>query len=398
MPNSIDARQSLTVINVLFPTSGLTYTKTPDISVSLVQRDCMHDVAIIKLPQGKVSSATLQFAYGVPVSFAWSSYSGRGTFVGYVHSAVPWVNSGGSGYDITAVGASMPLKAVNQRVWTNTTASQVARLIASEHHLAFDVEEHSRVFPQITQDGISDWSVLRTLADRVGYSLRMEGVTLQFVSRGTLARYYRSLAPATRTSLTDYSTIPSGRDIISFQPVLGEHQPESGDVRAFHTVKGIDPVTGVPFSATASGPSNPGRAGSSPIQRVYSTETARSHVEAQHIAQAAADKNRYPIRAKATMYGNPELAPGRVLFIDSPQYKMAGYWTVLSADHTIKNGVAYTMDVELGTEAMNQERMAPSVSRRPILPTDGLLKTPYAEARLLKSASSIDAVARWVAV
>lgn len=392
MPKDVTAVQALTTVNLSFPYSGLTIPPSPDLSVDLIQRYNMHDVAVVDAPNLVVPSIRQQLAYGSPVAFSWSSFNGSAAFVGYVHSAEPYVATNGNGTRITLVSAGMPLKRPTQKMWTNVSASDVAAALAAQYGLQADIEPHPRVFPQIPQMGISDWELLRDLASRVGYSLRVEGVTLQFMSRARLARYYRSLAPKLSLTPADNYQVTDLRDVLEFRPVISTHQTEDCAVLANHIVGAIDAGTNSVVSARVAGTSTPSRGQATPVfDRFHTVEVARNSNEAQWIAQAQAENNRYPNTATARLFGNPMLAPNRAVNISGLPEGLDGYWTVLEAHHQISAGKSYEMDIVLGTEGYGAENFLPNSAQNNLtsMPEPGLLKVPYAAARIVEGQRSV---------
>lgn len=359
-----------------------------------MQQANMHDVAEITLPLQRFTDIRTRIAYGSAASFSWSCPFGNATFYGYVHTVKPYLTEKSSGTRLVLVSAGFPLKQISQRVWTQTTASNVARLLATQYGLAYDVEEHPRVFPQIAQTTQSDWMLLRSLAERIGYSLRVEGVTLQFMSKATLERYYRALAPTAQISATDSSTPINRRDVLSFTPLVSEHQQESDHALANRHVLSID-SSGSPFAAVSSAPSNPGRGVATALYDQFLHETSRTPQEAQQISNDASERARYTIQATAEMYGYPDIAPNRSIYFTGLDNDLSGYWTVLAVQHNIQAGNAYRMHLTLGTEGLGEETMRPTNTGTSI-PSAGLLKTPYATATLVDTGQVAGVAARWL--
>lgn len=392
MPRDVAALQALTSVSLSFPYSGLTIPPTPTLTVELIQRYNMHDVAVVDAPNLRVTSLRRQLSYGSPVTFTWTSFNGTETFTGYVHSAEPYVTQSTNGTRLTLVSAGMPLKRPAQKIWTGVSASDVAAALAARYGLQADIEPHPRIFPQIPQMGISDWELLGGLAQRVGYSLRVEGITLQFVSRARLARYYRPLAPKLSLSPTDNFDVTALRDVLEFRPTISDHQTESRAVLANHVVSALDSVTRSVVSTVVSGTTTPGRDQTVPAyDRFHTVESARNSNETQWIAQAQAENNRYPNTATAVMFGNPLLAPNRVVNISGLPDSLDGFWTVLEANHHIAAGKSYVMDVVLGTEGFGSENFLPNSAQNNLtsMPEPGLLKVPYAAARIVEGQQSV---------
>lgn len=389
----MNARQRMTTLEVSFPQTGVDLSITPKSTVDLLQVQDSHDIATITLPFQRFDGVRTKLGYGSACTFTWTTPTGRQTFVGHIHTVKPWVTEDGNGTQIIAVSAGFPLKRRQQRIWTQVTATDVARSLAMEHRLNVDIEPHPRVFPQIAQSDQSDWALLRGLAQRIGYSLRVEGVTLQFTSKRTLERYYRPMALEVTVAPTDDSIEPGLRDVLTFVPALGEHQPERAESLARRRLATLD-RSGHVIAALSTSVTDPGRKPLVPLYDQFVNEVARSVEESNQIVTDASERARYPVRASAMIYGNPLIAPNRILLIQGQTNDVSGYWTVLRAEHHIIPGTGYTMDLELGSEGLGEELMTPVVTRTSG-PVTGLLKTPYPSAVLVKDESG-GANARWI--
>lgn len=371
-------------LKVALPNSGVTVNSTSGVKATLVQRFLHHDVAVVRIPNLRLDSTSKSLAYGTPFQMEYASPTHKATMLGYVHNAQPWTGPNSSGTTITAVGASMPLKTSNRRLFTQMTATDIAHKIAVENRLAFDGEAHPRVFHQVAQSGESDWQFLVALAKRVGYSVRVEGVTLQFISRKTLSRYYRSIAPVVTASRSDNLQQKGLRDVLSFNPMLSEHAQEGSEYLARHVVEGLDHA-GNFTTAQVDGVPTPGRAQGDPaFTRFHSVEIAATQAEARYIAEAQAENNRYPIKAEATFIGNPLLAPNRCVYIKGLNDGLSGYWTLTEVVHVIEPGSSYRTEAILGTEGLGVETFSPGVptSTQTVMPVGSGLNMPYANARL----------------
>jgi hypothetical protein len=395
VPRSANARQQMTSVAVSLPYSGVNVSVTPGVTITLYQEPNSHDVANINLPIQRFNGIRNKLGYGTPITFTWTCPSGSQTFVGHIHHVVPYVTETVNGTTIVAVSAGFPLKRRQQKIWTQVTAPDVARSLAIEHNMAFDVEAHPRLFPQIAQSDQSDWALLRGLAERIGYSLRVEGVTLQFVSKATLERYYRPMAMKITVLSTDNALEIGLRDAITFTPQIGEQQPENPDSLARRRLAALD-TSGHLIAAVSNSMKTPGRQPQTPLYDMYMNEVARSMQESVQIVADASERARYPTKATARLYGDPHIAPNRSILLEQADNDLAGFWTVLCCTHNIVPGSGYTMDVILGTEGLGAETIAPTQTGT-LQPATGLLNTPYPNAVLVQDTSA-DAKARWIPV
>lgn len=383
MTSNLNRSSTVSTVDIEFPLSGLNVRSiAPKVIAEISQKSNTHDVAEVTLPNLTLDNGARFLGYGAPAILSWSSVDGRTNMVGYVHHSEPYTSKTGRGTKITMLSAGMPLKERRQRVFSNSTASQVAKQIASDHGLRADIEPHPRLFHQITQSGESDWELLCSLAKRIGYSVRVEGVTLQFVSRETLARYYRPLSPELTTSRVDDLQTPGLRGVLSFAPLVSEHQQTQDESLASHTMSVVN-TDGRVVTISDTGLAAPGRSQGDPaFTSFHSVEAARTLTEARQIVEGAAESNRYPVRAHVILWGNPLLAPNRVVYLSGLNDGLSGYWTILETRHMAQNGPGYQMEAIIGTESLGNEQFSLAANGKTVLPPAGLLSMPYPSARL----------------
>jgi phage protein D len=400
-----DYRGLQSVLRVAFPFSNVDGAQVGrSASIQIHQKFNTHDVALLTLPYFIMPSGSSRLAYGAPISVSYSAPSAVGVLNGYVHDYRPITGTKGKGTQVQIISTGLVLKTRRSRVFSNLTASNIVKRIADENGLRSDIEPHPRIFHQVAQAGCSDWELLVDLARRIGYSVRVEGVTLQFVSRATLARHYRAMAPTLTVNRDDFTRPLGLRDVLAFTPSVSDHQQTMTESLAQHVVTGMD-LAGRPFEVMASKLASPGRVQGIPVQsQIHTVESAQSRVEAQQIAEGKAESNRYPVQAHAVLWGDPRVAPNRVIRLTGLGDGLSGYWTVLEAIHEVKSGPIYQMEVILGTESLGNEVLNPVPSTKTVVPTGGLLKMPYPDMRLtqgtnaVKGAVTFEGGPRWVPV
>jgi phage protein D len=379
----ISAQEYTTSVSLSLPMSGITDLRLRNTEIDLLQQENSMDVAMIRIPNAEISGIRSRVATGTPITFTWRTWRGSNTFYGYVHDHQRITRTDSSGIEITAVDAGWPLKETNQRVWVDTTATAVARALATEFGLGFDGDEHDRVFPQVTQPGTSAWSVLVGLAERIGYSVRVEKTTLLFKAKANLAAHFRSLATTLEVG-TVGSTPVDFAEVLEFKLDDGEYQPENGAFAARRVMTFVDSQGNI-VTASQDRPDNPGRSGSEPLFSHYlSDHTVRSIEDAQKLVRDTSNQHRYTSVAEARAYGIPSLAPHRVLYLDKLPAPTKGYWTILKAFHQIRIGPQYRLTLTVGSDGLGDEQMRPGAVAGDvgIVPLTKWLATPYPEPLL----------------
>ena len=123
-----------------------------------------------------------------------------------------------------------------------------------------------------------------------------------------------------------------------FQKMEGDNIP--GSELATRVVSGVDQNTGSAFTVTATGTS--GRN----LTKIQTGYVAKSVAEAQLMANAWQSLSQFYIQAKAELFGNAMLYPGKLVKLEGSSLAgdSSGYWMVGRADHLLKaSGTQYAV-------------------------------------------------------
>ncbi len=307
-----------------------------------------HDVAVLSVNTPYRNLGGMNS--GTPVSIQWSNQRGTGTFNGYVYRADPLIVAGASANTLICVGASFPLMGKGQNIWTDISASEVVRIIAAQHGLDYDVEDHPRVYNQITQAGESYWQLLNRLADETGYVLRMDGATLRFRSRKSFTQHYRPIAIRMDFAQGANPNLRLAAEVQEFKARVGAANPEFGTLHASRSGSGIDPASGEAISNSAD--VSPLRADGSPIFQDYITNrVVNSALELDLALQAEQEKNRFTKFAQMRTLGDPTLAPEKVVYVRGVDAPYNGFWTARTVVHDITTN-NYRCEVFVATDGL----------------------------------------------
>ncbi|KJK55522.1 phage late control D family protein [Saccharothrix sp. ST-888] len=231
----------------------------------------------------------------------------------------------------TMVGASMPMQSRQNRVWSDVTASYVAREIGSSFDFQTAVDTSAARFPSLMQRA-SDWEFLVDLANRVGYRLFVDGTTLWCVSRSTVM----PTADGSIPTFWQYKAPGAVSSIREFTSTVGDTDP-AGGVRSIYQTAGFNRSSGVTTAATFAMPradvrGDPVRP---VIRRQYDDRPAHDYDEAATLL--AGDTVYLWAEARAVVNGDPRLRPGCVVDLrgDGIGAQNSGLWMVRSASHRI---------------------------------------------------------------
>lgn len=379
-PEYLHTTETVPTVRVEFPLApafnGMTVT-----SVEWIQEQNKHDLMIINhlgTPPGELIP---YLPAGSPIKVTIRTSRGKNTMYGYIHKAEPMYDKLARATRITAVSAGYPLKEAGKLAMANVTADMAVKKIARKHKLFADVEKHPRKFAQLVQSGESDWEFLCRIADEVGYSLRIDGVTLRFVSRGSLSRHYRTLAPMLRYAK---NRGPYIFDVLRFTPVEGAYLTETPAIRTKRRVDYLDKFAKKVATANVSKALDAGRKGRDPQYTRFDKRTAKSFREAEYVAQARMEAGRYGIVAEAEIVGNPIIAPDVSVYLTGVPRRFAGYWTVIKAHHRILP-TEYTIEMIIGSEGDGTDQHGPKAGPGSRHKSRYRLRTPYPKPLMVKS-------------
>lgn len=347
-------------VRVSFPTSA--YQPERVHSAYIKQGVFNHEFAIINFRDWAVDISRVK--PGTPIALN----IGKKEFVGYVHDVRTSITSNTNFIEVSAIGASYVMRQASQDVFKNVTASEIAQKIAVENGFAYKIEPHPRVYPQISQAGLTDWEFLRKLAKQCGYSLNVEKTTLYFQPH--LKEFTENLSGALYMVKGEYA-IKSDKNIYEFTPIVGETLSHSLADKSAVAVTGIDPRTGQLVQVTKQKRSTPTRKKSQTelFDKYATTVVANDFEVASFEAEAADNNSQFPYRATALVFGNHKLSPTQPVYLDGLG-SYTGYWTILETEHSIEeeelNAYTYTTRLVLGTDSLGKI----NISGASVLPTN----------------------------
>lgn len=326
------------------------------LSFVLKQARYAHDVATITFRDWDVQYENIK--PGDPVKCSLIGQGPEKEFVGYIYDIKPEITPGKRTATITVIGASYRMKQAKQRVFENTTATQVVKTIAKEYGFKVEADAHPRVYPQIVQPGISDFQLLARLAQQSGFIFRVDNTTIKFKKPTT--DYNANRGNAERFDMRNAND-PKGSTLYSFNLILGESVKFSDAYKSAVQVGGVDPYT-IETSLVTNKVRNETlrKVSSTEIFDSYATDTvAPDPVTAFYEAQSADERNRFPYRSHIRAVGAPSVAPGMPVYLDGVDKLYNGYWVVLSTEHHItqtnnNNAYTYTTFAQVGTDSLSK--------------------------------------------
>lgn len=336
-------------ISVLFPSSSIQPGQVS--SYSIVMKKYEHDMITVVFKNWDTRESTVKA--GSPVAVTLTNGEVDASFYGYVHHFSRKRRADADYTEVVCIGASFVMKQASQNVYANTTASEVAKKIAKKHRFAYNISPHPRIYPQISQAGLTDWQLLSKLAKQCGYTLRADNTTLHF--KPVTEEYERDRLLAPRFFMSSMGT-PAKPTIYSFNPMVGDILAFEDAQKAAVAISGSDPRTGVPHAVTAKKTTRMrGKNQPEIFDRFNTSVVTPDYLTAQYEAEAAVELNRFPYRARAVLRGTPTVRPNMPIYLDGIGDDYDGYWVVLSVEHRMENFV-YTTEVVVGVDSLGLSR------------------------------------------
>lgn len=290
---------------------------------------------------------------GRPIEFVLD----KKKFHGYIHDIKSHQNSNKNLTEISIIGASYVMRQASQKVYKNVTADQVVKAIAKKYGFSYKAIPHPRVYPHVSQAGMTDWELMVKLAKQSGYFLRAENTTLYFQP---LLKDFEDFIYEAKSFVKADAGIKYGNILYEFRPTVGETLSHMGADKAATSIGGVDPRSGKSFKYTKQKRSAATRKISHPelFDRHDTHTVANDYKTAMYEANSADDKSRFPYTAEAEVIGMSSLRPGMPVYIDNVGQEYSGYWTILRVEHKtqeqVLNDHAYTAILTLGTDSLGQ--------------------------------------------
>lgn len=325
------------------------------LEMHLWQARYKHDFAVFTFRDWKTSYNNIR--PGTPMQFTLQGDNNKEVFNGYIHHIKPKISPGKNYVEIHFIGASYYLKQTSQKTYKNRTASEIVVEIAKRNNFSYRVEQHPRVYPQISQAGLTDMEMINKLAKQCGYSVRFKNAEIYFQPILKLYEEGRENAPILVLREADD---PAGSNLYSFDPLIGESLEHDGEYKSATAISGVDAFTGNLIQVTNQTRPKTTKRRSEPefFDRFSTATVANSYGVAKSESESADQRTKFPYRATAEALGDPGLHPDAPVFIDGVSEDYAGFWIVLEAQHKLTSTgytqFLYTTVLTLGTDSLGE--------------------------------------------
>lgn len=337
---------------------------TPPHNFRLIQKAGKQDIVEITYPD---FTPFYQKALktGVMVSIKWTNGLNTNVWYGYTYDVTPTYQSSlKKPVVIRAIGASLGLKEMGDKIWVNRTASEIVEEIAKKFKLKAQVTPNKIRFSQQSMLNHTYWEKVKELAHRIGYVVQVSGTDLHFHPLDIMIDKFSSVIPVLYHNWEEnqVNAILS-HTLDKFVPMVGD-MTEGAYSKRSKTVTGIDPLTGKSFTASHS-PADFKKtlrtSTAAPLFTESLTSTmAASPAMARELAKAQAVLSHYSIHAEGSGQGDPLMAPYRTIEINGTGDFTDGFWVIEDVEHFVTHDGRYYVDFTCMTDGTGRNKKSPT--------------------------------------
>lgn len=318
---------------------------------------------------------------GVPVHIKWSNDKVSSDFFGYVYTVSSDVNQTlNKPFTVKCLGSGMALKESGNKVWTNKTASEIVTEIANKYKLKPKVTSSSVRFNQQSLVNHTYWEKVQELARRIGYVAQVMGTELHFHPIDTMINQFMTSIPTLFFTTSDTNTYAGtlSHTLDRFRPLVGDHSDKEAYKRRVKTVSGVDPITSMPYTVSAS-PNLVGKklrtTTKDPLfNESLTTTISESYSMAKTFAEAHAQLSRLSILAEGAGQGDPRIAPYRTVEVQGTGSVTDGFWVIKKVEHSLTWDGRYSVEFVCMSDGVGANK---SSAFRPEAATMGVRNVAY---------------------
>jgi hypothetical protein len=329
------------------------YSSIASVSVDLSEN--AHDMAVLTF-SGLIPKAITDYV-GAPVYISIAtSPSQVCSFYGYVAYTAPesftrrgLINN--SPFQTTRVvcfGASYDMKAQKNRAWNGITLPVLVNTLAQEYNYSYSIPEDNFTWTRLIQTKQSDWEILTTAVDALGYDISLNGTHIHvYDSYRAISRKLPYVELKTvRGASGSPQYIPGS--IMEFEGTFGDVTPEG--TSSNYELVGVDNAGNVVTSGETDEWTQLGEKVNSRFNHELSVNT--SSIDMLKRIAKSIHKNYFPYNATATVTGTVDPQPGSVAKVDNYDSAFDGYWVVKKVKHTVTRS-NFVSELKLATDSTN---------------------------------------------
>lgn len=323
-------------------------------SLMIDSEEFKHEILVVDLNEILPDYEDLNTGTKIKATIQYGGVSKE--FVGYVHHVEPGDSKAYLPTKVVCVGASFVLKKQLNRVWQNQTGSSVISEILQENRLSANVKTNTRMFPYLTQAGISNWKFICNTAQTMGYIVYPVGASVHVIPR--IQSWEDSKSSAHLMGLKRKGSFATGT-LLEFTAMAGDAMPADGELPINPTTIGIDPDGLNIIGSKADKKRATKRKATSTLFDGVTRSVVNRVVDGDFESDAHRERSRFNLYGKARCIGNPDLGPGSVVYLSGIGDTFGGYWLVTKATHVIE-AETYIVHLDLRTDSLGNDISPPT--------------------------------------
>lgn len=325
------------------------------VSVEVVYSENKHDIATITY-SGFPPKAVTGYR-GLPVFISFGTNEANTM---YFHGYVAYVEANsytrmGRVNDsliheakVVCFGTSYEMKPSRNAVYKNITLPKLVSTIAKRYGFSYSVPSNNYTFTTIEQSTKSDWEVLVSTANKLGYHVTASNTHICVYD--PLSSFYRRVPPTIlRTVNSEDGRERKPGNILEFSGTFGDVTPD-GDSHEY-LLKTLDSKgKSIEYSTANSSGSGLGRK----LDKRFVQEITFNATSKETLRQFARgyERQSIPLHADVVVLGSSTLFPGSLVQIDNYDSEFDGFWIVSEAKHVI-NTDHYMTYLHIKTDSTN---------------------------------------------
>lgn len=250
---------------------------------------------------------------------------------------------------IVCFGASYDMKAQKNKAWSDISLPILVDSIASTYNYSYSVPEDYFTWPRLVQSKQSDWALLSSAAQSLGYGMTVNGTHIHIYDpyKAISRRLPYVELKTLRGTSGSPKYIPGA--VMEFNGTFGDITPD-GTSNKFEFV-GIDNTGNVVTVDTDEMWTQLGER----VPERFTDQITANTASVDMLSRFAKAKKKmtYPYNATAVVTGVAEAMPGSVAKLDNYDSNFDGYWIVKSVCHTITRS-NFVTEMKLSTDATSK--------------------------------------------
>ena len=325
------------------------------VAVDISYSENKHDIATITYSGFPPSAVT---AYrGLPVTITFGNNTANTVeFNGYIayieigsYSRMGSVNESLiQEAKVVCFGTSYEMKPPRSAVYKNISLPSLVKKLAGKYNFSYSVPNNNYVFPVIDQSNKSDWEVLVSTANKMGYYVTASNAHLNIYD--PFSNYYRSTVPFTlQSTIAEEGKKRVPGVIMEFKGTFGDITPDGNSYNYLLKTLTANGKT-IQNSSTTAETSGLGK----PVAGRFTQEVTLQATSINALKQFTQGyiKNSIPFHADLVVSGISTLRPGSIVKIEKYNSEFDGYWVVQDARHSI-NVESYMTYLHIKTDSTN---------------------------------------------